>query len=43
MAGQLAGTPVSMLGCDEREVELAAALLALGADLHLVGFPEAGP
>jgi dipicolinate synthase subunit A len=39
MAGQLAGAPVSMLGCDQREVELAAALLELGADLRLVGFP----
>ena len=40
MAGQLSSTPVTMLGCDMREVELAAALLDLGADLRLVGFPE---
>lgn len=39
MAGQLSGTPVSMLGCDGREVELAAALREQGADLRLVGFP----
>ncbi|HPT83186.1 MAG TPA: dipicolinate synthase subunit DpsA [Limnochordia bacterium] len=40
MAGQLVGTPVSMLGCDGREVELAAALLERGVDLRLVGFPK---
>lgn len=42
MASHLAGIPLSMLGCDRREVELAAALVELGADLRLVGFPEEG-
>ncbi len=42
MASQLAGVPITMLGCDEREVGLAEALVALGADLRLVGFPRDG-
>ncbi len=32
-----------MLGCDQREVDLAIALIGLGgADLRLVGFPQRG-
>ncbi|HBN94740.1 MAG TPA: dipicolinate synthase subunit DpsA [Firmicutes bacterium] len=42
MASQLAGIPLTMLGCDEREVGLAEALVDLGVDLRLVGFPRAG-
>lgn len=42
MAGQLAGIPITMLGCDRREVDLAVALLGAGVDLRLVGFPEEG-
>lgn len=42
MAGQLAGKPITMLGCDQREVDLAIALLDLGVDLRLVGFPAQG-
>ena len=42
MASHLAGIPLSMLGCDRREVELAAALVELGADLRLVGFSGEG-
>ncbi len=42
MANQLAGIPIAMLGCDEREVGLAAALIDLGTDLRLVGFPRGG-
>ena len=40
MAGNLAGKPIAMLGCDQREVDLAIALIGLGADLRLVGFPQ---
>lgn len=42
MASQLAGLPIAMLGCDAREVGLAEALVDLGVDLHLVGFPRRG-
>lgn len=42
MGSQLAGVPITMLGCDQREVDLAEALLDLGADLRLVGFPQEG-
>ena len=42
MAGNLAGKPIAMLGCDQREVDLAIALIGLGADLRLVGFPNEG-
>lgn len=43
MAGDLAGKPIAMLGCDQREVDLAIALIGQGADLRLVGFPNEGP
>lgn len=43
MAVDLAGIPIAMLGCDPREVELAVALVNLGVDLRLVGFPQFGP
>lgn len=39
MAGKLGGIPIAMLGCDRREVDLAIALVGLGVDLRLVGFP----
>ncbi|HHY09468.1 MAG TPA: dipicolinate synthase subunit DpsA [Firmicutes bacterium] len=39
MASKLAGIPITMLGCDRREVDLAVALVGLGCDLRLVGFP----
>lgn len=42
MTSQLSGIPIAMLGCDQREVDLAIALVASGADLRLVGFPEHG-
>ena len=42
MASQLESVPVAMLGCDQREVGLAQALVDLGVDLHLVGFPKTG-
>jgi dipicolinate synthase subunit A len=42
VTSQLAEQPIAMLGCDAREVGLAEALLDLGADLHLVGFPQDG-
>ncbi|NMB01196.1 MAG: dipicolinate synthase subunit DpsA [Firmicutes bacterium] len=42
MASQLSGIPIAMLGCDQREVDLAVALVGCGADLRLVGFPEQG-
>ncbi|MCK9525663.1 MAG: dipicolinate synthase subunit DpsA [Limnochordia bacterium] len=42
MVRQLDGVPITMLGCDEREVGLAEALVDLGADLRLVGFPREG-
>lgn len=42
MAGNLAGKPIAMLGCDQREVDLAIALIGQGADLRLVGFPNEG-
>lgn len=42
MASQLSGISIAMLGCDQREVDLAAALVGYGADLKLVGFPENG-
>ncbi len=42
MAGNLAGKPIAMLGCDQREVDLAIALIGLDADLRLVGFPGGG-
>lgn len=42
MAGGLAGISIAMLGCDQREVDLAIALVGLGVDLRLVGFPEEG-
>lgn len=42
MANQLAGIPITMLGCDQREVDLAVALLGLGVDLRLLGFPREG-
>lgn len=40
MASKIAGMPICMLGCDQREVELAKALVRLEVDLRLVGFPE---
>jgi dipicolinate synthase subunit A len=42
MAGKLAGIPIAMLGCDLREVDLAIALVGLGVDLRLVGYPKHG-
>ena len=42
MAGKLAGIPITMLGCDLREVDLAIALVGLGVDLRLVGYPQQG-
>lgn len=43
MASKLADKPITMLGCDQREVDLAIALVGLGVDLRLVGFPDQGP
>lgn len=43
MASELAGVAITMLGCDQREVGLAEALLDLDVDLRLVGFPRVGP
>ena len=42
MAGKLAGIPIAMLGCDLREVDLAIALVGLGVDLRLGGYPKHG-
>lgn len=42
MASRIAGMPICMLGCDQREVDLAKALVRLEVDLRLVGFPEEG-
>lgn len=42
MASQLAGVAITMLGCDQREVGLAEALVDLDVNLRLVGFPRVG-
>ncbi|NLL43221.1 MAG: dipicolinate synthase subunit DpsA [Firmicutes bacterium] len=42
MGRQLAGVSITMLGCDQREIGLAEALVNLGTDLRLVGFPREG-
>lgn len=43
MGRQLAGVSLAMLGCDQREIGLAEALVELGTDLRLVGFPRRVP
>jgi dipicolinate synthase subunit A len=42
MGRQLAGVSLAMLGCDQREIGLAEALVELGTDVRLVGFPREG-